>query len=98
MESPWSLSVLALQLENSPYSLPSSRGIGRVVAIASESNESQLKSLGATRVIDRHQSLGEIDKEVRAIVGDDLTIVYDCILGGQWRSNTRCKAPVEFKA
>ena len=56
-------------------------GIGRVIAIASKSNESQLKSRGATHVIDRHQSLDEIDKEVRAIVGDDLTMVYDCIGG-----------------
>lgn len=56
-------------------------GIGQVIAIASKSNESQLKSLGATHVIDRHQSLDEIDKEVRAIVGDDLTMVYDCIGG-----------------
>jgi NADPH:quinone reductase len=56
-------------------------GIGRVIAIASKSNETQLKSLGATIVIDRHQSIDEVDKEVRTIVGDDLTMVYDCIGG-----------------
>jgi NADPH2:quinone reductase len=56
-------------------------GIGRVIAIASKSNERQLKSLGATHVVDRHQSLDEIDQEVRALVGDDLTMVYDCIGG-----------------
>lgn len=56
-------------------------GIGRAIAIASKSNEKQLKSLGATHVVDRHQSLDEIDKEVRAIVGDELTLVYDCVGG-----------------
>jgi NADPH:quinone reductase-like Zn-dependent oxidoreductase len=56
-------------------------GLGRVITIASKSNEAQLKSLGATHVIDRHQSLDEIDKDVRVIVGDDLTMVYDCIGG-----------------
>ena len=61
-------------------------GIGRVIAIASKSNEAQLKSLGATHVVDRHQSIDEIDVQVRAVVGDDLTLVYDCIgsaKGGQ---------------
>jgi NADPH:quinone reductase len=56
-------------------------GVGRVIAIASKSNERQLLALGATHVIDRHQSADEIDKEVRAIVGDNLTMVYDCIGG-----------------
>jgi NADPH:quinone reductase len=56
-------------------------GIGRIITIASKSNEQQLKSLGATHVIDRHQSLEEIDQDVRAIVGDDLTMVYDCVGG-----------------
>jgi NADPH2:quinone reductase len=72
-------------------------GIGRVIAIASKSNEAQLKSLGATHVIDRHQSLGETDGDVRAIVGDNLTMVYDCIgganggqtLGARLLSNSR---------
>ena len=58
-------------------------GVGQAIAIASKSNESQLKSLGATHVIDRHQSMDEIDEEVRAIVGDDLTMVYDCIGGAR---------------
>jgi NADPH:quinone reductase-like Zn-dependent oxidoreductase len=60
--------------------------LGRVITIASKANEAQLKSLGATHVIDRHQSLDEVDKDVRAIVGDDLALVYDCVggtMGGQ---------------
>jgi NADPH2:quinone reductase len=54
-------------------------GIGKIVAIASLSNESELKSYGATHVVDRHGTNSEVEARVRQIVGDDLIYVYDPI-------------------
>jgi NADPH:quinone reductase len=53
--------------------------IGKIIAIASISNEKELKSLGATHVVDRHSSI--IVNEVHAIAGgpDSVTRVYDCV-------------------
>ncbi len=58
-------------------------GFGRVIAIASKSNEIQLKALGATYVIDRRQSYDKIDSQVRAIVDDELLYAYDCVGSGE---------------
>ena len=58
-------------------------GIGKIIAIASRSNEQQLKSLGATHVIDRHLSEDQIYDQVRAITGDELLYVYDCVSFGK---------------
>ena len=67
-------------------------GIGRVIAIASTSNEAYPQPLGAahfiatyfvatyvvaTNVMDRHRSTKGIDEEVRALLDDDLTMIHD---------------------
>ncbi|QSZ30485.1 hypothetical protein DSL72_000039 [Monilinia vaccinii-corymbosi] len=54
-------------------------GIGKIVVIASSSNTDELKSYGATHVIDRHGTDAEIKARVRDAVGDDLGYVYDPI-------------------
>jgi NADPH2:quinone reductase len=55
-------------------------GIGQVIAIASASNETELKRLGATHVIDRHLSLGEIKEKISELTREDgLTKIYDCV-------------------
>ncbi|KAM3076116.1 hypothetical protein ACMFMG_006369 [Clarireedia jacksonii] len=54
-------------------------GIGKIVVTASLSNESELKSYGATHVVDRHGTDSEVEARVRQIVGDDLIYVYDAI-------------------
>ncbi|PQE26083.1 hypothetical protein CJF30_00000827 [Rutstroemia sp. NJR-2017a BBW] len=56
-------------------------GIGKIVVTASLSNESELKSYGATHVVDRHGTDSEVEARVRKIVGDDLIYVYDAING-----------------
>ena len=50
-------------------------GIGKIITIASLSSADELKSLGATHVIARQAS--DIEKQVRAIVGDEMLYVYD---------------------
>lgn len=55
-------------------------GFGTIVAVASRSrNEEELKSLGATHVIDRHGTIEEINSAVRDIVGDELVYALDCV-------------------
>ena len=58
-------------------------GIGTVVGIASKANEKLLLSYGATHIIHRHQSEAEIEKQVRAVVGDELIYALDCVGMGE---------------
>jgi NADPH:quinone reductase-like Zn-dependent oxidoreductase len=70
---------------------------GRIITVASKSNEALLKSLGATVVIDRNQSEDDIEREIRATVGDGLVYAIDCVgrtsdgqtLGARALSNTK---------
>ncbi|KPI40321.1 Enoyl LovC [Cyphellophora attinorum] len=50
-------------------------GIGRIVVVGGDDHE--LKSLGATHVIDRHRSPDHVTSEIRDIVGDGLLYAYD---------------------
>ena len=52
-------------------------GFGRIVVIGGE--EAQLKSYGATRVLDRHGSDEEVLTRIRDVVGDDLLYAIDTI-------------------
>lgn len=54
-------------------------GIGKIIVVAGIANAAELKSYGATHVIDRHASDEEIKSQVQAIVGDDLIYVFDPI-------------------
>ncbi|KAI9709940.1 MAG: hypothetical protein M1820_003018 [Bogoriella megaspora] len=56
-------------------------GFGKIITVAGIKGDSEkkLRELGATHVIDRHKSEGEIEKEVRELVGDELVYVYDPI-------------------
>ena len=58
-------------------------GVGTIVTIASKKSENELKSLGATHVIDRHASDEELEHSVRAVVGDTLIYSVDCVNGSQ---------------
>ena len=57
--------------------LASLAGIGRIVVVGGD--ESQLKSYGATHVLDRHGSPDDVTARIRDIVGDDLLDAYDAI-------------------
>ncbi|KIV84513.1 hypothetical protein PV11_00288 [Exophiala sideris] len=57
--------------------LASLAGIGRIVVVGGD--EAELKSYGATHIIDRHGSPDEITSRIREIVGDDLLYAYDAI-------------------
>jgi NADPH:quinone reductase len=59
--------------------LASLAGIGKIVVVASASNAAELKSYGATHVIDRHASNEEIKSHIQSIIGDHLLYVYDAI-------------------
>ncbi|KAK2626961.1 hypothetical protein QTJ16_004136 [Diplocarpon rosae] len=50
-------------------------GIGRVIVTASLSSEQELKSYGATHVLDRKAP--DLEVQLRALVGDDLLYLYD---------------------
>ncbi|ETI22636.1 hypothetical protein G647_06712 [Cladophialophora carrionii CBS 160.54] len=52
-------------------------GVGRIVVVGGD--EAELKSYGATDVIDRHGSPDEVTKRIRDVVGDDLIYAYDAI-------------------
>jgi NADPH:quinone reductase len=52
-------------------------GIGRIVVVGGD--EKELKSYGATDIIDRHGSPDEVTKRIRDIVGDDLLYAFDAI-------------------
>ena len=54
-------------------------GIGRIIVIAGPSNIALLKSMGATHVIDRHNSPADIGRQIEAItVSDGVAQVYNC--------------------
>jgi NADPH:quinone reductase len=60
-------------------------GFRKIIAIASPSNESELKRLGATNIIDRHLSESEIKSQIHEILGGDkLLYVYDVV---SWKYN-----------
>ncbi|KAI8632377.1 putative alcohol dehydrogenase [Xylariaceae sp. FL1651] len=52
-------------------------GIGSIFVVGG--NEAELKSLGATHVINRHGGHEKVLARIRDIVGDDLIYVYDAI-------------------
>ncbi|KIW10801.1 hypothetical protein PV08_10100 [Exophiala spinifera] len=52
-------------------------GVGKIIAIASQSNETLLRSYGATHVINRHDP--DIESQVRLLTGDDLVHVLDTV-------------------
>ncbi|KAL6228680.1 hypothetical protein BDW75DRAFT_226479 [Aspergillus navahoensis] len=52
-------------------------GFGRIVVVGGD--ETELKSYGATHVIDRHGTPSEIVSRIREIVGDDLLYAYDTV-------------------
>lgn len=52
-------------------------GIGQIIVVGGE--EKELKSYGATTVIDRHGSSEEIIKAIQDLVGDDLVYAYDAV-------------------
>ncbi|KAG4434227.1 hypothetical protein IFR05_010297 [Cadophora sp. M221] len=55
-------------------------GIGKIVTIASVANKRLLKALGATYVVDRHNSESDIASQIQDIVGvDGLDKIYDCV-------------------
>ncbi|TVY59634.1 Chloroplast envelope quinone oxidoreductase-like protein [Lachnellula suecica] len=56
-------------------------GIGTIITTASLAGEEELRGYGATHVIDRKLSDEEVEKQVRAIVGDELLHVYDTFHG-----------------
>ena len=59
--------------------LASIANVGKIIVIASASNTDRLKSMGATHVLDRHNSPTNIAQQLRAIVGQDgVTQVYTC--------------------
>ena len=58
-------------------------GFGRIIAIAGVKNETELKSYGATDVIDRHASDDEIRRRVLSLA-DEVNYVYDVV---SWKHN-----------
>jgi len=52
-------------------------GIGRIVVVGG--NEADLKSFGATHIIDRHGGYETVLARIRDVVGDDLIYAYDAI-------------------
>jgi NADPH:quinone reductase len=72
-------------------------GVGTIITVASKKNEQELKRVGATDVVERHQSDDQIDEAVRLITGDSLIYVLDCVnasphgltLGARLLSNTK---------
>ncbi|RYP17379.1 hypothetical protein DL765_004579 [Monosporascus sp. GIB2] len=52
-------------------------GIGRIVVVGGD--EAELKSFGATHVIDRHAGYETVLARIRDIVGDDLVYAYDAV-------------------
>ncbi|KAI9155721.1 Zinc-type alcohol dehydrogenase [Paramyrothecium foliicola] len=55
-------------------------GIGRIIAVAGRRNEENLKSIGATHVIDRQAS--DVREQIHAITGDDLIYAVDTVNAG----------------
>lgn len=54
-------------------------GFGTIVATASLSGAEEVKSLGATHVVDRKLPDAGVITQVRAIVGDDLIYAFDVV-------------------
>jgi NADPH2:quinone reductase len=54
-------------------------GVGNIITVASPSNSDELKSYGATHIVDRHLSNDEIKSQVQAITGDKQLNVLDTI-------------------
>jgi len=52
-------------------------GIGRIVVVGGP--EAELKSFGATHVLDRHGGFDVVLKRIRDVVGDDLIYAYDAV-------------------
>ncbi|OAP60433.1 hypothetical protein AYL99_05435 [Fonsecaea erecta] len=52
-------------------------GIGRIIVVGGD--EAELKSYGATDVIDRHASPDELTQRIRDLVGDELVYAYDAV-------------------
>ncbi|KAH8690175.1 chaperonin 10-like protein [Talaromyces proteolyticus] len=54
--------------------------IGRIITVASIRNKTSLLSLGATHIIDRHDTPESIAKQIHDIVQrENITHVYDCV-------------------
>ncbi|OJJ94630.1 hypothetical protein ASPACDRAFT_1860802 [Aspergillus aculeatus ATCC 16872] len=54
-------------------------GFGRVLTTASARNQTELKQLGATHVIDRHAGDEAIVQQIRDLTGDGLVHVFDAV-------------------
>jgi NADPH2:quinone reductase len=55
-------------------------GLGKILTIASATKSAALKELGATHVIDRHQSVPTIQAQITEILGSEsLSKIYDCV-------------------
>ena len=54
-------------------------GVGKIIVLTSNTSAAELKSYGATHIIDRHQKPEEIKTKIHEIVGDDLVYVFDPI-------------------
>jgi NADPH:quinone reductase len=52
-------------------------GVGRIIVVGGD--EAELKSYGATHLIDRHATNDELTKRIRDITGDELLYAYDAI-------------------
>jgi len=69
-------------------------GIGKIIVVASNGSAAELKSYGATHIIDRHLVPEEIKTKTHEIVGDELVYVFDAInddytLGVSFLSSTK---------
>ena len=54
--------------------------IGTIIAIASSSRTEELKQLGATHVVDRHNSPNAIQAQVKEVTGGEgVRYIYDCV-------------------
>lgn len=54
-------------------------GIGQIIVVAGARNDAELRSFGATHIIDRTASPQEIVAQIRTITRDDLLYAYDTI-------------------
>lgn len=52
-------------------------GIGRIIVVGG--NEAEVKSYGASQVVDRHGAPEELLSRIRAVVGDDLIYAFDTV-------------------
>jgi NADPH2:quinone reductase len=54
-------------------------GFGKIVVVAGLSNDAELKSYGATTVINRHASNEEVKSQVQKVLGENVLYVLDAI-------------------